>query len=93
MDDSILFASGGALAIKLLDLVELANVPKDRRPELKTFFYWLPFVILPLLGGFVAYAYIESGTTLTPILAINIGVSAPLIFRTMASSIPIKPGK
>ena len=88
MNEPILFAAGGALAIKLMDLAELSNVPIERRPDLKDFFYWLPFLILPLVGGFLAYAYANSGTVLTPILAINIGASAPLILKSLASTIP-----
>ena len=84
----ILCAAGGALSIKLLELAELQHTPKDRRPDLRELVYWLPFLILPLLGCFIAYVYISSGTELTPILSANIGASAPLTIRAMANAAP-----
>ena len=85
---SVLFAGGGALAVELLKLSEVRNIPKHERPDLKEFLYWLPFLILPLLGAGLAYVYAMSEIVLKPILAVNIGVSAPLIIRTMASTAP-----
>ena len=95
---SVLFAAGGALAVELLKLAEVRNIPKHERPDLKEVLYWIPYVILPLLGACLAYVYIVSEIVLKPILAVNIGISAPLIIRTMASSVPkavgpIDPGK
>lgn len=81
----------GAFAIKLLELAELHKIPQVERPDLKDWLYWLPFVILPLLGGGLAYVYISSNTALSPILAVNVGVSAPLILRAMAQAIPTGP--
>ena len=83
------FAAFGALAINLLRLAELAQTPRTERPQ--TFsdpYYVLQFVVLPFVGGGLAYTYQVSGTILSPILALNIGVSAPLIFKSLASAIP-----
>lgn len=84
-----------ALAVKSLELAEIHKLPVTQRPNLKEFVYWVPFLVLPLIGGFLAYVYIESNTTLTPLLALNVGVTAPLVFRSMAERIPnkvIEPG-
>ncbi|MDG5814950.1 hypothetical protein QA601_07675 [Chitinispirillales bacterium ANBcel5] len=95
----VLCAFGGALAIKLLELTELQHVAKEQRPDFTDIIYWLPFVIMPLLGAGLAYVYITSGVELQPILAANIGVSAPLIIRAWAeinpfgkSGIELPPG-
>ncbi len=83
------FAVFGGFAINLLRLVELAHTPRSERPQ--TFsdpLYVLQFVVLPFLGGGLAYTYHVSGTILSPILALNIGVSAPLILKSLASAIP-----
>ena len=83
------FAVCGGFAINLLRLAELAQTPRTERP--RTFsdpFYLLQFVVLPFLGGFLAYTYQASGTILSPILALNIGVTAPLILKNLASAIP-----
>jgi len=75
---------GGAFSIKLLELAELHKLPLIERPDLKDWLYWLPFLILPILGGGLAHVYVSSNTVLTPLLAVNVGVSAPLIIRAMA---------
>lgn len=88
MDNSIVLAALGGLAVNVLDLMELRNVPRERWPDFKSVVYWLPFVLWPLLGAFVAYVYQQSGTELNPVLAVNIGASAPLILRGMAAANP-----
>jgi hypothetical protein len=93
----VVFAASGAFGVKLLELAEVRNIPKDQRPDLKELIYWIPFFVLPALGAGLAYMYIMSDIALKPILAVNVGVSAPLILRTMAS-LPaslsrIDPGK
>lgn len=80
----------GALAIKLLELAELAKIPKIRRPDFHDWIYWVSFVIMPAIGGFLAYMYVTSGVALKPILACNVGISAPLILRAMAQTLPIQ---
>ena len=90
LNQAVWFAVFGAFAIKLLELAELHKKPKVERPDLKDWLYWLPFVILPFLGGFLAHMYISSQTILNPILAVNVGVSAPLILRAMAQVNPME---
>jgi len=84
LSPSVWFAMGGAFSIKLLELAELHKLPLIERPDLKDWLYWLPFLILPILGGGLAHVYVSSNTVLTPLLAVNVGVSAPLIIRAMA---------
>jgi hypothetical protein len=86
---AVFFAAAGGFLINVLRWIEHERIPKLQRPP--TFsdpVYWLQFVSLPLLGGFFALAYSASGVKLSPILAVNIGASAPLILRTMAASAP-----
>ncbi len=90
MDSPILLvfcAFFGALAVKLLEFTELSKLPKAKRPDMD-FVYWLPFIILPLIGGGLAFIYIISGQTLSPMLALNVGISAPLTIRTVAQVLP-----
>lgn len=84
------FAMAGAFAVKLLELAELHKLPKVERPDLKDFMYWVPFFVLPVLGGGLAYVYVSSNTTLSPLLAVNVGVSAPLMLRAMVQASPIE---
>ncbi|MEZ9741331.1 hypothetical protein BCU90_16330 [Vibrio lentus] len=82
------FAMAGAFAIKLLELAELHKITPAERPDFKDIFYWVPFIILPILGGGLAQVYVSSDTMLSPLLAVNIGVSAPLMLRAMAQAVP-----
>jgi len=87
---AVLFAVCGALSIKLLEIAELAKVPKALHPDFHSIIYWLPYAIMPLLGGGLAYMYVMSGVDLKPILAVNVGISAPLILRSMAEANPFR---
>jgi len=83
------FAVFGGLAVNVLRLAELAHMPPAERPRTFTDpFYVLQFVALPFVGGGLAYTYQASGTILSPILALNVGVSAPLILKNLASALP-----
>ncbi len=85
----------GAFLLGVLRLGELASVPKIERPA--TFSDWLwvvQFVGLPLVGGAVTWMYHADGIALKPLLAMHIGLSAPLILKAMAAVAPVKtPGK
>lgn len=82
----VIFAAIGAIAIKLLELAELKNVRRANWPDFRSFPYWLGFLFSPVLGGFVAYVYVASEIRLAPIVAVNVGVSAPVILKAMANA-------
>ncbi len=92
VSNSVLFAVFGAVATQLLGLMERKNIPKPERPDLKDFFYWLPFIISPLIAAGLTTAYIYPTDSLEPFVALNVGVSAPLILRAMGSINPIDRG-
>lgn len=92
LQPTVLYATFGALAIKLLELAELQNVSAAQRPDFKDIIYWVPYLVMPLLGGGLAYVYVMSEIVLKPILAVNVGVSAPLILRAMAEANPMQGG-
>lgn len=87
---TIWYAVFGAFSIKLLELAELHKLPKVERPDLKDWLYWVPFIIMPLIGGGLAHLHVTSDPIITPLLAMNIGISAPLILRTMAQINPLE---
>jgi len=89
MDNSVwIIAAIGGLAINLLNLLEIPKLPADRRPNLKDPWFWAAFPIGALLGGFVGYLYAASGFEIKPVLAAQIGISAPLILKAMAAAVP-----
>lgn len=76
----------------------MKNTPRLERPDFKDVWYWFPFIFSPIIGGFLAFVYTYPNKALEPLVAINIGVSAPLILKAMANINPfekknINPGK
>jgi hypothetical protein len=78
---------GGALAevLKWWQLKESPTPPA----YLKSVYYWVITGIMALVGGVLALAYGVDASK--PVLAINVGVSAPMILKGLASAIPSKP--
>jgi hypothetical protein len=87
---SVILAMIGGLTINLLNLLELQNVPKERRPDFKDLLYWLPYLVWPILGGIVAFIYNDVTSPLGKLVAFHLGLSTPLILRTMANIIPVQ---
>jgi hypothetical protein len=78
---------GGILAeiIKWYQLRELPAPPE----YLKSWFYWAVTAFMALGGGVLAV--IQNIDSTKPLLALNIGISAPLILKGLAAATPIKP--
>ena len=98
MTTSVLMAAFGGFTINILQLLEYSKLPKNERPEFRDWLFWLPYVVWPVLGAVLAFAYLESGIEISAILGFNIGLSAPLILRAMVESNPVRnnvidPGK
>lgn len=79
-----------ALVLKLLELAEVHKLPLPQRPNMREVWYWLPYLILPLAGGFLALLHVQSGAKLSPFLAMNIGITAPLVLRSVAERLSNK---
>jgi len=76
---------GGALA-ELLKWYQLRESPNSP-PYLGSAKYWVLTVLMALAGGLLAAVQNVSN----PLLAINIGISAPLILKALAAVTPIQP--
>ncbi len=82
----------GGLLLSVVRLAELANIPKIERPPTFSDWVWIvQFLGLPVVGGLLAYVYRADGIDLKPVLAMNIGISAPLIVKAMAAVAPRQP--
>lgn len=80
-------ALGGVLA-EFLIFWKHRFTPADQLPmDIHSLRYWGTVVGMSVMGGSLALAY-SSNATIPPILAINIGVSAPLIIGNWSASIP-----
>ena len=51
-------------------------------------FYWLMTGGMILIGGGIVALYLTSNVELTPILAVNVGASAPLIIGSLVKQTP-----
>jgi len=85
----------GALGGFFAELRVLFKIRHDKSPKwLKSCFYWIITVLMVLAGGALVTIYVKSNFSLRPIIALNIGASAPLIFETFISMTPpFEPGK
>jgi len=83
----------GALALNFIELVSLRNGPKKNRYILNDWIYWVNFFCMPIISAILVAIYVKSGNKINPILGLNIGITAPLIIRSMATKRPINPGE
>jgi hypothetical protein len=58
----------------------------DKPAWLSSPLYWVVTVVMVVLGGVLVIAYLQSSTKLTPLLAIQIGVSTPLAARSVVQA-------
>jgi hypothetical protein len=79
---------GGVFA-EIFSLSKLRYLPRDARPLwVGSMWYWAITVAMMLSGGALVAIYLGSGVTMTPLLAVNIGASAPLILQSLVSQAP-----
>ena len=82
---------GGFLA-ELFGLFKLRHEAKESLPVwLKSIFYWALTLLMILAGGVLVVIYLKSNISLSALVAVNIGASAPLIIGTFVSQIPKAP--
>ncbi len=91
--EGFLFGLLGGLIVEVLGLYRLRVLTRDEFPEhLKTFHYWAITTAMILAGGGLAVVYLSSDIPLKPILAVNIGASAPLIIEGLGKLQHADPG-
>jgi hypothetical protein len=89
---AFLWAAAGGVA---LEVVGHYKIRKSNFPQwLKTKRYWFSTAAMILVGGGLAFTYVESGYALHPLLALNVGAAAPLILERLSAVAPdISPGR
>jgi hypothetical protein len=80
---------GGALAelLKWYQMRESPNLPVYARSPL----YWIITVLMMLAGGVLAL--VQGVDAANPLLALNVGISAPLILKGLAAAKPPEPSR
>ena len=81
---------GGGCAAEALKWFRIREELHEGLPDYaKSWGYWIVTIAMILVGGLLVFIYQSSDDVrLSPILAFNIGVSAPLIISTLADQVP-----
>lgn len=87
----ILVAGAGGFILNMFNLWEDSKKRKSERIR-KDNLYWLFFVFWPLAGAGLAWLYILDGSSLRPLLAFSIGLSAPATIQAMVAKAAISTG-
>jgi len=87
--EGFLYGLLGGLLSEVLGLFRLRQqAPADLPRWFKSWFYWAT------TGGGLAVIYLRSGISVQPILAVNVGASAPLLIGSVLGQAPsIPPGR
>jgi hypothetical protein len=93
--EGFLYGLLGGLLSEVLGLFRLRQQKVETLPDwLKSWFYWATTVLMITAGGLLVVIYLRSGISVQPILAVNVGASAPLLIGTVLGQAPsIPPGK
>lgn len=84
----------GGIITELTGLFKIRTILATSCPKyLKSFGYWIITILMAIAGAILVMAYMGSGFQFKPILAINVGATAPLIFEALLRKTPeVSPG-
>jgi hypothetical protein len=78
----------GGVSVQMLYIVDGIKAPQDRRPDFKSLSYYLGIFFNVAISGILGYVYFDENQELSRTVYFHIGLSAPLILRTLATTIP-----
>jgi len=82
----------GGVGAELAVLFSVRQQFPDRFPHwISSGAYYFIAILMAIVGGVIALAYVRSGTSLSAILAIQVGASAPLFFRKAREAVAEPP--
>ena len=84
----------GGFFVELRGLFRLRQQAPENLPSwLRGTFYWVVTFGMILSGGILVIAYLRSNVPITPILAINVGASAPAFISFLGQTTRLEPGR
>jgi hypothetical protein len=90
---SLIIVSGaGGFVLNMVNLWEDSKKPKVEQVP-KDFLYWIFFLFWPFAGAGLAGLYVLDGSTLRPLLAFSIGLSAPATIQAMITKATAQTGQ
>jgi len=78
----VLLAGLGGFMLNMMNLYQDQQRPESMRTDKDTLF-WVMFVFWPFAGAVLVFVYLLDGSTIRPILAFTIGITAPTTLQTM----------
>lgn len=87
MTEAILLSAAGGAAYQLFPFIEGLRGGNTIPSQLN----WRTMIFLvsyAILGALIGYAYFDSTNSFNKMLAIHVGASAPLILRTLGTTVP-----
>lgn len=78
----------GGATLQLLNILDALSAPKDRRPDFKSVAYYIVILINLALSGILGFVYFDGSQDLNKIVYFHVGLSAPLILRSLATTVP-----
>jgi hypothetical protein len=78
----IAIAAIGGFVLSMMNLWEDSKREKSKRVP-KDLLYWLFFLFWPVVGGGLSWIYFLDGSTLRPLLALSMGLTAPTTIQAM----------
>lgn len=86
--EPVILSGLGGLSYPLLTFLEFDDMKKGKRITFRRFRDYFAIFIYIFLAVLMGYAYFEGKEEVNRLLAIHIGISAPLIFRAMTNVLP-----
>lgn len=78
----------GGLAAQGLTVADGLAAPADRKPDFKSFSYYIAILINISLSTILGYIYFDEAQPVNKIVYFHIGASAPVLLRTLITTIP-----
>lgn len=85
---SVLLCLLGGATLQLLNIIDALSAPADRRPDFKSVAYYLVILFNLVLSAILGYVYFDDTQKLNKIVYFHVGLSAPLILRSLATTVP-----
>jgi hypothetical protein len=90
--EGFLYGILGGLLSEILGLFRLRQHSPDTLPVwLRSWFYWSTTLLMTAAGGLLVVIYMRSGISIQPMLAVNVGASAPLLIGSVLGQAPSIP--
>ena len=86
--ESVYLCLLGGGTLQLLNMIDGLSAPPDRRPDFKSVSYYLVILFNLVLSAILGYVYFDDTQKLNRVVYFHVGISAPLILRSLATAVP-----